>query len=200
MTQEQHISLDYKSLVVLRERMKFPHMRHGYDVKFVEAELSTVSGVVDLVNIQHDKIREIEDQRTQELRAYELTVSNLRAKVEDLEAKLAVTKSSAKSADPQELIDAANKVGRWLQIAPHDKESTEAVDDAICLLVDHVVLNDTVASRFHEALTSIQRYGFDTLSGRMDGVDDRNWQRQAVKEMARRATEALAAQAKQGGS
>lgn len=42
-----------------------------------------------ILEIQHAKILEIEDLRTQELRAYELTVSNLRAKTEDLEAKLA---------------------------------------------------------------------------------------------------------------
>lgn len=160
---------------------------------FMPVIAGKISAAASLIETQYAKIQEIEGQRTQELRAYELTVSNFRAKVEELEAKLAATKSAANRTAPKELIDAANKVGRWLQIAPHDKESTEAIDDAICLLVDHVVLNDSVASRFHEALTSIQRYGFDTLSGRDDGVDDRNWQRQAVQEMARRATEALAA-------
>lgn len=44
-----------------------------------------------LVEIQHAKILELEDQSTQELHAYELTVSNLRAKVEELEAKLSAT-------------------------------------------------------------------------------------------------------------
>lgn len=131
----------------------------------------------------------------------ELREKELRALLSSAQSvELAATQPAAKSTAPQELVDAANKVGRWLQIAPHDKESTEAIDDAICLLVDHVVLNAGVESRFREALTSIQRYGFDTLSGRADGADDRNWQRQAVREMTRRATDALAAQAKQGGA
>ena len=38
-----------------------------------------------------------------------------------------------------------------------------------------------------EALESIQRYGLDTLSGRVDGPDDREWQRAGVNEMTKRA-------------
>lgn len=38
-----------------------------------------------------------------------------------------------------------------------------------------------------DALESISRYGLDTLSGRIDGPDDRNWQRAAVVEMTNRA-------------
>lgn len=37
------------------------------------------------------------------------------------------------------------------------------------------------------ALKSIHRYGADTLSGRVDGPDDREWQRAAVLEMTNRA-------------
>jgi len=45
-----------------------------------------------------------------------------------------------------------------------------------------------------EALESIRQYGSDTLSGRSDGgPDDRKWQRDAVLEMARRASAAIAA-------
>ncbi|WP_186042986.1 hypothetical protein [Burkholderia gladioli] len=43
-----------------------------------------------------------------------------------------------------------------------------------------------------EALQSIAQYGSDTLSGRTDGPDDREWQREAVLEMTRRARAALA--------
>ncbi|WP_186145968.1 hypothetical protein [Burkholderia gladioli] len=43
-----------------------------------------------------------------------------------------------------------------------------------------------------EALQSIAQYGSDTLSGRTDGPDDRDWQREAVLEMTRRARAALA--------
>lgn len=38
-----------------------------------------------------------------------------------------------------------------------------------------------------EALEGIQRYGLDTLSGRVDGPDDREWQRAGVNEMTKRA-------------
>lgn len=44
-----------------------------------------------------------------------------------------------------------------------------------------------------EALRAIQIYGSDTLSGRVDGPDDRAWQRQSVVEMTKRASRALAA-------
>lgn len=50
---------------------------------------------------------------------------------------------------------------------------------------------NTKHDALREALKSIQRYGWDTLSGRTDGPDDREWQRAAVKEMTKRATEAL---------
>ncbi|MBA1366795.1 hypothetical protein [Burkholderia gladioli] len=43
-----------------------------------------------------------------------------------------------------------------------------------------------------EALQAIAQYGSDTLSGRIDGPDDREWQREAVLEMTRRARAALA--------
>ena len=38
-----------------------------------------------------------------------------------------------------------------------------------------------------EALEGIQRYGLDTLSGRVDGPDSREWQRAGVNEMTKRA-------------
>lgn len=43
-----------------------------------------------------------------------------------------------------------------------------------------------------EALQSIRRYGLDTLSGRADGgADDREWQRESVNEMTKRARIAI---------
>lgn len=43
-----------------------------------------------------------------------------------------------------------------------------------------------------EALYGIRRYGLDTLSGRADGgPDDREWQREAVNEMTKRARIAI---------
>ena len=45
------------------------------------------------------------------------------------------------------------------------------------------------------ALESIRQYGSDTLSGRADGgSDDRQWQREAVREMTQRARTTLAAE------
>jgi hypothetical protein len=38
-----------------------------------------------------------------------------------------------------------------------------------------------------EALEGIHRYGLDTLSGRVYGPDDREWQRAGVNEMTKRA-------------
>lgn len=59
---------------------------------------------------------------------------------------------------------------------------------------DRVTIARLEAERdaLREALSSIQIYGLDTLSGRTDGgVDDRAWQREAVNEMAKRARLAL---------
>jgi hypothetical protein len=45
--------------------------------------------------------------------------------------------------------------------------------------------------RLRDALDSVRQYGSDTLSGRTDGPDDREWQRDAVLEMTNRAGRAL---------
>jgi DNA repair exonuclease SbcCD ATPase subunit len=50
-----------------------------------------------------------------------------------------------------------------------------------------------MADRIRElegALESIRQFGSDTLSGRADGPDDREWQREAVREMTARASAA----------
>ena len=44
-----------------------------------------------------------------------------------------------------------------------------------------------------EALEGIRRYGLDTLSGRIDGPDDREWQRAGVNEMTKQARLAITA-------
>lgn len=57
------------------------------------------------------------------------------------------------------------------------------------------ILNNELAAQnqqLREALSSIQRYGLDTLSGRTDGPDDREWQRAGVNELTKRARIALA--------
>ena len=56
--------------------------------------------------------------------------------------------------------------------------------DQFCALVNE-------RDRFKDALESIERYGLDTLSGRVDGPDDRAWQRAGELEMTRRAQLAL---------
>lgn len=49
-----------------------------------------------------------------------------------------------------------------------------------------------VIEHLTEALKAIRQYGADTLSGRADGgPNDRDWQRDAVREMTRRARVAL---------
>lgn len=48
-----------------------------------------------------------------------------------------------------------------------------------------------VAAGYRDALYGIRRYGLDTLWGRTDGPDDRNWQRAAVNEMTKRARQAI---------
>ena len=48
-----------------------------------------------------------------------------------------------------------------------------------------------VVEKQKDALQSIEQYGLDTLSGRVDGPDDRDWQRSAVLEMTTRANRAL---------
>lgn len=55
---------------------------------FMPVIAGKISAAASLIETQYAKIQEIEGQRTQELHAYELTVSNFRAKVEELEAKL----------------------------------------------------------------------------------------------------------------
>jgi hypothetical protein len=52
--------------------------------------------------------------------------------------------------------------------------------------------NSAECSTYIEALKAIAQYGSDTLSGRIDGPDDREWQRDAVREMTNRADAALA--------
>lgn len=47
-------------------------------------------------------------------------------------------------------------------------------------------------SEMRETLDSIVIYASDTLSGRTDGPDDRTWQREAVRELRKRAIAALA--------
>ena len=47
------------------------------------------------------------------------------------------------------------------------------------------------AASLRAALESIEQYGSDTLSGRADGPDDREWQREGVREMRDRARAAL---------
>lgn len=71
------------------------------------------------------------------------------------------------------------------------RELAYAVDMGNQALVAH---NKSEAGcvEMRDALVSIRIYGNDTLSGRVDGgPDDRNWQRDAVLEMTKRAVAAL---------
>lgn len=53
------------------------------------------------------------------------------------------------------------------------------------------------AVKLREALFSIDVYGSDTLSGRMDGPEDAAWYRDSVREMRDRARSALASLTKE---
>jgi hypothetical protein len=53
------------------------------------------------------------------------------------------------------------------------------------------------SAAMREALKAIQVYGDDTLSGRANGQDDHDWQREGVQEMTRRAADAIASDAGQ---
>lgn len=63
---------------------------------------------------------------------------------------------------------------------------TELVDEIIKLRAENAALAEQNA-KMREKLASIRRYGLDTLSGRTDGPDDREWQRAGVNEMTKRA-------------
>jgi hypothetical protein len=66
--------------------------------------------------------------------------------------------------------------------------------EAICVTArDRIMWLSQEVERLSEALKAIRQYGSDTLSGRSpdDGPDDRKWQRDAVREMTRRARAAL---------
>lgn len=65
-----------------------------------------------------------------------------------------------------------------------DADLVEALRNAFPAMADEI-------ERLREALDSIRIYGSDTLSGRVDGPDDRQWQRESVLEMTRRARAAL---------
>ena len=50
-----------------------------------------------------------------------------------------------------------------------------------------ILIEEATVMQVLEALEGIHRYGLDTLSGRSDGPDDRDWQRAGVNEMTKRA-------------
>ncbi|GEM_PF-1200464 len=63
-----------------------------------------------------------------------------------------------------------------------------------CNQHDELKRRTDIAEQLAEALDSIRQYGSDTLSGRADGgPNDRDWQRDAVREMTRRASAAITA-------
>lgn len=55
----------------------------------------------------------------------------------------------------------------------------------------NIAAKDAEIAKLREALESIRLYANDTLSGRIDGPDDRQWQREAVIECRNRARMAL---------
>ncbi|WP_186013787.1 hypothetical protein [Burkholderia gladioli] len=76
----------------------------------------------------------------------------------------------------------------WLEM----RKRTQSLRDVAAQEAISRARQFSAAPELVEALQSIAQYGSDTLSGRTDGPDDRDWQREAVLEMARRARAALA--------
>jgi predicted component of type VI protein secretion system len=66
-----------------------------------------------------------------------------------------------------------------------------AFDEMTATAMREVARLEREIARLREALESIHRYGLDTLSGRVDGPDDRDWQRAGINEMTKRARLAL---------
>jgi len=93
----------------------------------------------------------------------------------------------------------------WKQIAREDRARIQELESELascrecranldCLSRGAVPVRDDGAERIRDltdALESIRQFGSDTLSGRADGPDDREWQREAVREMTARASAAL---------
>ena len=81
--------------------------------------------------------------------------------------------------------------------------SSQRDNDALIIELDGMKARARAAEAriavLEKVLESIRQYGSDTLSGRADGgSDDRQWQREAVREMTRRARTALAEQKEAG--
>jgi hypothetical protein len=74
------------------------------------------------------------------------------------------------------------------------EEKLHYVNGVADLAMKHRDAAEARIAVLEKVLESIRQYGSDTLSGRVDGgIDDRQWQREAVREMTRRASVALAA-------
>lgn len=74
------------------------------------------------------------------------------------------------------------------------REELAADDDRMGEMARQVAEQEKVIEELVEALEGIRRYGRDTLSGRVDGPDDREWQREGVRVMTNRANAALCAE------
>ncbi len=71
-----------------------------------------------------------------------------------------------------------------------------SIDGKRLPLIEFMERQQAAIERLCAALDSIRVYGNDTLSGRVDGPDDRKWQRDSVLEMTRRARIALQGETK----
>lgn len=89
--------------------------------------------------------------------------------------------------------DAREKAEAVLRATIRAGESTiTGLQNDIIVLGDRLHKSRTALAAAKEALESIHIYGNDTLSGRVDGPDDREWQRRGVDKMTKRAANALA--------
>lgn len=155
------------------------------DSRFIFTELEAVvnssSGEIKnrIVSTMMDTFQNEVQKRLIELGwAPPVEVQRLDRKIAELRAELEVTdKLLAARNEVLELIPECETHGP--QCVPHAKEWIENIKVCRVSMLD--------------ALSSIQRYGLDTLSGRVGGPDDKEWQRQAVNEMTKRARLAIEA-------
>ena len=73
-----------------------------------------------------------------------------------------------------------------------DEQCCHIVDGEACLRRQLAALKEENAA-MAEVLGSIQVYSSDTLSGRTDGPEDREWFREGIAEVYRRASDGLRA-------
>ena len=103
---------------------------------------------------------------------------------------LGVETGAALAAEQPQPVSAWHAVADWLRDNYQDHPTISDLCDAMVAAAPPPPAAD-VKCGTRDALESILRYGMDTLSGRADGPDDREWYYAGVWELVRRARAAL---------